>query len=143
MAKTGEKETRVKQISTLKLTMIHALIGEDTKVLTTDDELRSFFIDKFREQIRLNEEKASWDAKYHNLLSILRTNNPQLLEKAMSIPHRVRIARKTNTNKKGVIVILNPAPAQPLSDAILKKIDILTPNETEAEILCGGMKFGA
>ena len=43
-------------------------------------------------------------------------------------------------NKKGVLVILNPAPAQPLSDNLLKKIDILTPNETEAEILCGNIK---
>ena len=43
-------------------------------------------------------------------------------------------------NKKGVLVILNPAPAQPLSDNLLKKIDILTPNETEAEILCENIK---
>lgn len=34
-------------------------------------------------------------------------------------------------------VILNPAPAQKLSDSILKTIYILTPNETEAEILTG------
>jgi ribokinase len=38
---------------------------------------------------------------------------------------------------KGVQVILNPAPAQPLSDSLLKKISILTPNETEAELLTG------
>lgn len=37
----------------------------------------------------------------------------------------------------GVQVILNPAPAQSLSDALLKKISILTPNETEAEMLTG------
>jgi len=37
-------------------------------------------------------------------------------------------------NKK---VILNPAPAQKLSDSILKTIYMLTPNETEAEILTG------
>ncbi|HHZ9144810.1 ribokinase [Proteus mirabilis] len=34
-------------------------------------------------------------------------------------------------------VILNPAPAQPLSDEFLSFIDIITPNETEAEILTG------
>ncbi len=39
--------------------------------------------------------------------------------------------------KNGVQVILNPAPAQPLSDALLKQISILTPNETEAEMLTG------
>ena len=37
----------------------------------------------------------------------------------------------------GVKVILNPAPAQPLSDDILKHVSILTPNESEAEILTG------
>jgi len=36
-----------------------------------------------------------------------------------------------------VEVILNPAPAQPLGEEILKHISILTPNETEAEILTG------
>ncbi len=36
-----------------------------------------------------------------------------------------------------VSVILNPAPAQPLDDDLLKKIDIITPNETEVEILTG------
>ena len=37
----------------------------------------------------------------------------------------------------GALVILNPAPAQPLPDKLLKKISILTPNETEAELLTG------
>ena len=36
-----------------------------------------------------------------------------------------------------VRVIINPAPAQKLSPEILKSIDILTPNETEAAILAG------
>ena len=37
----------------------------------------------------------------------------------------------------GVPVILNPAPAQPLSDSLLGNISILTPNESEAELLTG------
>jgi len=37
----------------------------------------------------------------------------------------------------GVKVILNPAPAQPLGENILKHISIITPNETEAELLTG------
>jgi len=39
--------------------------------------------------------------------------------------------------KKGVKVILNPAPVQKISDTVLSKIDIITPNEVEAEILTG------
>lgn len=38
---------------------------------------------------------------------------------------------------QGAQVILNPAPAQPLSDALLQNVTILTPNETEAEMLTG------
>jgi len=37
----------------------------------------------------------------------------------------------------GVRVILNPAPARSLPDALLKLVSILTPNETEAELLTG------
>ncbi len=37
----------------------------------------------------------------------------------------------------GVPVILNPAPAQPLPDMLLKRVSVLTPNETEAELLTG------
>jgi ribokinase len=39
--------------------------------------------------------------------------------------------------KAGVPVILNPAPARPLPNRLLKLISILTPNETEAELLTG------
>ena len=40
-------------------------------------------------------------------------------------------------HEKGKLVILNPAPAQPLSDALLAKVNVITPNETEAERLTG------
>ena len=39
--------------------------------------------------------------------------------------------------KAGVPVILNPAPACPLPDDLLQLVSILTPNETEAELLTG------
>ncbi|MHC4424031.1 MAG: ribokinase [Planctomycetota bacterium] len=38
-------------------------------------------------------------------------------------------------SENGVKVILNPAPAQALSDDILSHVSILTPNESEAELL--------
>jgi ribokinase len=37
----------------------------------------------------------------------------------------------------GVRVILNPAPARPLPDRLLRRVSILTPNEREAELLTG------
>jgi ribokinase len=38
---------------------------------------------------------------------------------------------------RGVTTILNPAPAFPLTDDLLRLVDILTPNETEAAMLSG------
>lgn len=35
----------------------------------------------------------------------------------------------------GAITILNPAPAYQLDDALLAEVDIITPNETEAEVI--------
>jgi ribokinase len=39
--------------------------------------------------------------------------------------------------KKGARVILNPAPAHLLADEVFSFVDIITPNETEAELLTG------
>jgi len=40
-------------------------------------------------------------------------------------------------SEQGTTVILNPAPAAKLPDALFKHINIITPNETEASILSG------
>ncbi|OCG07299.1 ribokinase [Gilliamella apicola] len=40
-------------------------------------------------------------------------------------------------NNSNAFTILNPAPFQPVSDKLLSKIDLLTPNETEAYLLTG------
>jgi len=47
-----------------------------------------------------------------------------------------RIARA-----RGIPVILNPAPARPLGDDLLGSVSVITPNESEAEMLTG-IKFG-
>lgn len=39
--------------------------------------------------------------------------------------------------ESGTVVVLNPAPARALSDELLSNVDIITPNETEAEVLTG------
>jgi ribokinase len=40
--------------------------------------------------------------------------------------------------KHGVLVILNPAPAQPLPRPLLEQVDIITPNEHERDIILAG-----
>ncbi len=48
------------------------------------------------------------------------------------VEHAVKLAEQ-----EGVMVVLNPAPAQILSDDLLALLYIITPNETEAELLTG------
>ena len=48
----------------------------------------------------------------------------------------IEYAAKT-AKENGTKVILNPAPARPLSDTLLACVDVITPNETEAEVLTG------
>ena len=38
----GEKEVRTKKITSLKMSMFKALFGDDTRVLTKDEDLESF-----------------------------------------------------------------------------------------------------
>jgi ribokinase len=40
-------------------------------------------------------------------------------------------------HRAGATIVLNPAPAAELPDEVLRKIDIVTPNETEAQALTG------
>lgn len=63
----GEQETRTKQISTLKMAMIHAIMGEDTKALTSDEQLNAFFKERYRKELASSEE-LSWDTKYRRIL---------------------------------------------------------------------------
>ncbi len=100
---TGEKETRIKQISTLKIALIHALLGEDTKVLTSDEELRSYYKNQYL-ALAKQEEELSWDVEYRNLLNDIRLTQPKVIEEAMKIPKRTRIKRTVKKDKKGVII---------------------------------------
>lgn len=56
----------------------------------------------------------------------------QLESPLQAVEFAAKIAKKS-----GTLVVLNPAPAQALSDELLACVDIITPNETEAEILTG------
>ncbi len=56
----GEEETRVKSISTLKMKLINAVVGSDTRTLTKDEELVSFFKDEF-DRARKEDEQLSWE----------------------------------------------------------------------------------
>lgn len=100
----GQQHTFVTQIAILKLAMIQALIGEDTKVLTSDEELHSFFIKRFREELQEQEMKESWDIKFLNELNHIKSTNPELYRQAIELPRRLRIRRTKSFEQKGIIV---------------------------------------
>jgi ribokinase len=55
----------------------------------------------------------------------------------LETPLETVLAAATQARNAGATFVLNPAPAQPLPDALLQAVSILTPNETEAERLTG------
>ncbi len=131
---TGELETRTKAISTLKMDLIHTLLGEDTKTLTSDEDLKNYFAKQYNEENSKNES-LSWDAPYRNTWLKIK-DNQEILQKISSIPHRSRIARKAKISgvvafakKSGSFVfafgetpetvqIVSPETALPLFDDI-------------------------
>ncbi|MDP8204798.1 MAG: C-terminal helicase domain-containing protein, partial [Candidatus Tenebribacter mawsonii] len=99
----GETETRTKEISTLKIAVIQAILGEDTKVLTSEEELKSFYHKQYEKELG-KSEKLSWDAEYLDFFNKLKISNPEVVQEASEIPHRTRILRRNKKNNSGVIV---------------------------------------
>jgi superfamily II DNA or RNA helicase len=89
---TGELETQTKAIATLKMDLIHTLLGEDTKTLTSEEDLKNYFAKQYKEENAENES-LSWDAPYRNTWLKIK-DDQAIMQKISEIPHRSRIARK-------------------------------------------------
>ncbi|WP_445495719.1 ribokinase [Photorhabdus sp. SF281] len=70
--------------------------------------------------------------RYQNIIEEADALLMQLESPLETVQLAAEIAKQNDTK-----VILNPAPAQKLSDQLLSLVDIITPNETEAEYLTG------
>ena len=97
---TGESEIRIKQISTLKMRLINAVVGSDTQTLTDDEELQSFFKDEF-EKAEAENEVLSWDAPHKEAYEHAKKDK-EAFDEALGIKPRSRIIRKGQ--KKRMIV---------------------------------------
>lgn len=97
----GEAETRTKEISTLKMAMIHAIMGEDTKALTKEEKLQAFFKERYNKELKLSEER-SWDATYRALLNQLKGTDAY--NEALKITHRAKSGRDCDKPMKGVLL---------------------------------------
>lgn len=74
-------------------------------------------------------------AEVEKAIGQIMPNDTVLLQLEIPIP-TVEFAIK-KCFERGAKVILNPAPAQVLDESVFKYLDIITPNETEAELLTG------
>ena len=97
----GESETRTKEISTLKMAMVHAIMGEDTKALTKDEEIQSYFLEQYRRESAASEE-ASWDNRYLTFLNSMK-GTPDY-DEALQMPHRAKTGRSVDKPSKGVLL---------------------------------------
>lgn len=97
----GEAETRTKEISTLKMAMIHAIMGEDTKALTKEEEVQAYFKERYRKEFAKSEE-TSWDTPYRKLLNELK--GTEAYNEALNMPHRARTARNIEKPMQGVLM---------------------------------------
>ena len=68
---------------------------------------------------------------------IARHQAARVLATQLEIPDDTVAAAVRHGRQQGLRVILNPAPARSLPAAILRDVDILTPNEGEARVLAG------
>jgi superfamily II DNA or RNA helicase/HKD family nuclease len=99
----GEEETRIKSISTLKICLINNVIGSDTRTLTSDEDVQSFFKDEYAKTEGSNED-LSWDAVHLEAYEIARQDE-HLISEVKRIPRRSRISRAGagNDNESAVV----------------------------------------
>lgn len=88
----GEAETRVKQVSTLKMSLINSIVGSDTKTLTSDEQVQSYFKDEFN-KAEQDSEILSWDAKHKEAYDQA-LKDEKLMAQILQVPRRSRILRK-------------------------------------------------
>ena len=107
----GDSEIRIKAISTLKINLIHNIVGSDTRTLTPEETLQSFHKDEFDLQTYFkdefdnadkSEDGLSWDSVFIEDYEIA-IREKGLMEVVEKIPRRSRISRTGSTEQRGVI----------------------------------------
>lgn len=91
----GETEVNLKRITGLKKMMFNAIFGEDTKVLTTNETLGSYFQKQFDD---IYKETESAETYFENIIYDLRDFNPEVIIEANNISKRVKAKRKIKSD---------------------------------------------
>lgn len=88
----GEDVANIKGISTLKMLLINNIVGSDTRTLTPDEDLKSYFKKTYDEADSETNDR-SWDNEYRNIYNSIKHNHT-LLQEVENIPERTRIVRE-------------------------------------------------
>ncbi len=99
----GETEVNLRKITGIKKLMFNAIFGEDTKVLTKDENLESHFQKQFNDIYNLSEEESP-ETKYENLIYDLREYEPEIIYAANKISRRVKAKRKIKNKENGLLI---------------------------------------
>ncbi|WP_461602843.1 ribokinase [Aeromonas rivipollensis] len=116
--------------------------GIDVSAVELDDKLPTgiaiiYVSDEGENSIGLSTEAngaldTAMVKRHESLIAGAHTLLLQLEVPLESVFEAAKLARSHGTR-----VVLNPAPAQPLSADLLALVDLITPNQTEAELLTG------
>lgn len=97
----GESTIKIKSISTLKIKLFNSVIGSDTKTLTNDEELNTYFKDEL-DKANTSSNEISWDTKFIQEYDKYKLNSDIFL-KSLSIPRRSRIMVKNKSDDLTVV----------------------------------------
>jgi ribokinase len=116
--------------------------GVDTAFITCTDHkptgVALVMVDEKGEKQILTAPGANHDMRIEDIeraAKVIQTAKVVLMQ--LEVPLKVLEAALHIARKSGVTTILDPAPAQPLTAAFLKNVDIIRPNANEARILTG------
>jgi ribokinase len=119
-----------------------AVAGVDHTNVEIDEEVSSgvalIAVEESAENMIIVVPGANGQVNDEDLLrleSVLDRSKILLLQ--LEIPLEMVVAAAKMAKEKGVMVILDPAPAQVLPEELYSLVDVITPNETEAELLVG------
>lgn len=128
---TGEEISHTAEISTFKMKLFQAILGADTRILTEDETIDGYFGKEFTEAEN-EANTVSWDVEFRNELYRIENEEKDLLQAAIDLPQRCRIARNNINYKQAKQDLL----AQELFNDIQEKGVLLFSKKGDAYRFC-------
>lgn len=115
---TGEQISHTAEISTFKMKLFQAILGTDTKILTENETVEGYLGKAFIDA-KNDEDSGSWDVEFRNELTRIEEKETHLLQEAIGLPYRCRIARQNVTLGSNVNHNIEPELSKDLDKGVL------------------------